>query len=116
MAVVRSSVWLVPAFLVAVAAYELALALGAWGVGGLPGEGAPVQDEAAFIAFLPIILGALVAPVYANLVPSLATPLALYAPTATAFLATVYYVRPVLPRPPSDATQRLTRAPPGRRS
>jgi hypothetical protein len=86
----RAAWWICPAVLVAAAGYELAVAVGASGVGEVPGAGAPGEESVALIALLAIVAGAGLAGL-ALLARSPSTPLALYAPAVASFLIARFY-------------------------
>jgi hypothetical protein len=81
--------WLVPAVLVAAAAYQLALALGTPSVGAEPGADPPGQWLVVWIAFLAMLLGAAAAGI--AFLSSVPRAVATYAPAAAAVLVTRFY-------------------------
>ena len=76
--------WGVPVVLCAATLYELALALGAVGIGGEPGSGAPGEWAVRLIALLAMLVGCLLAGLAARSDQRLA--LAVVAPAAAAFV------------------------------
>ena len=82
--------WVIPAYLLAAAAYEAALALGAAGVGREPGAGAPGEDVVAFIALL-FTIAALILLGVATLVSRDVPALAAFAPAGAAFVLARYF-------------------------
>src|SRR5919197_799209 len=89
MAWLRALWWLVPGLLLA-AAYEVALALGASGVGAVPGSGAPGEDEVAGAAFITMLIGAVLAPL-SGVWNAPRWALASIAPAAAAFVVARFY-------------------------
>jgi hypothetical protein len=79
--------WLVFGTLVAAAAYELALALGAGSIGQDPGDDVAGATAVRLIAVLAMIAAAGLAP----LVASRPWPVALFAPAAAAYLVAFYF-------------------------
>jgi len=79
--------WLVAGTLLAAAAYELALALGAGSLGPAPVGDVAGSKAVQVVAFLAMIAAAALAPV-SGLRP---WPAALFAPAAAAFLAAFYF-------------------------
>jgi hypothetical protein len=84
---IRWAGWLVVGILVAAAAYELALALGAGSVGPEPGDEVAGSTVVQPIALLAMVAAAGLAPL-----PGLRPwPAALYAPVAAAYLVAFYF-------------------------
>jgi hypothetical protein len=83
----RPGGWLVSGTLLAAAAYELALALGAGSIGPEPGDGVAGSAAVRLVAVLAMLAAAVLAP-YCGLRPR---PTALFAPAAAAFLVTFYF-------------------------
>ena len=81
----RWVIWLLPAVLLAAAAYELAIAVGLLGRSAIQDE-----DAVASIAALTILVGAVVAAVNA-ISPGWIWAVALIAPAAAAFVVTRFY-------------------------
>jgi hypothetical protein len=79
--------WLVFGTLVAAAAYELALALGAGSVGPDPGDGVAGSTFVHVVALLAMVVGAGLAPLSATR----PWPTALFAPAAAAYLVAFYF-------------------------
>jgi hypothetical protein len=79
--------WAVTGTLVATAAYELALALGAGTQGSEPGEGVAGSGVVELVAVLSMVAAAVLAP-FAAVRP---WPAALFAPAAAAFLAAFFF-------------------------
>ncbi len=73
--------------LVAAAAYELALALGAGSLGPEPGDDVAGSGVVQAVAFLTMLAAAVLAPLYR----SRSWPAALFAPAAAAFLVAFYF-------------------------
>jgi hypothetical protein len=83
----RSFGWVLVGTLLAAAAYELALALGAWSVGPEPGDGVAGSGEVMSVALLAMLAAAVIGPF-----PSVRPwPAALLAPAAVAFLVAFYF-------------------------
>src|SRR5438034_5743425 len=82
---------LIVVVLVACAAYEMGVALGALSLGSAPGEGPPGGDAVLGVALLTLFLGGLVSVAHRSgrFAPGAAT--ALFGPTAVAFVATRFY-------------------------
>jgi hypothetical protein len=83
----RPAGWLVVGTLVAAAAYELALALGAGSLGPEPGDDVAGSGVVQVLAFLAMLGAAVLAPLYR----SRFWPPALFAPAAAAFLVAFYF-------------------------
>jgi hypothetical protein len=86
----RALWWLVPGLLLAAAAYEVALALGAVSIGREPGQGAPGEEAVEGAMLLVMVVGACLA-VAAARRRCRSGVIALYAPAAAAFLVTRFY-------------------------
>jgi hypothetical protein len=86
--VLRSLAFVTAGVLLAAAAYELALALGAWGIGAEPGEGAPWAGTAEGVALLATLVGVAVGLV-CTARPTAAA--ALLSPAAGSFVAAREY-------------------------
>jgi hypothetical protein len=83
----RWSGWVIVAALVAAAAYELALALGAGSLGPDPGDGVAGSGVVQVVALLAMLAGAVLGP-FPTLRP---WPAALFAPAAAAYLVAFYF-------------------------
>ena len=83
----RTAGWLVSGILVATAAYELALALGAGSLGPSPGDDVAGSGAVRVVALLAMLVAAGLAPL-SGMRP---WPAALFAPSAAAFLAAFYF-------------------------
>ena len=84
--------WSVPVVLFAAAAFELALALGLVGSysGRVPGQDVEGEETVAAVAYLTMLVGSVVAFVHARY-PRVPWAVALFAPSAAAFMTTRFY-------------------------